>query len=114
MNEQLSRACVFVETNWKCEALPDGDYMGVCEELQLSLISDSKEHLFEDMKFAVNSIVNCYITTNELLDVAKERRWRVVVVPDNLPQQEKFELIAGENNEFQYFHNVSYREPVCA
>jgi|ERR1035437_2077567 hypothetical protein len=62
---------------WQCLQAATGDWIAVCDALNLTLQSDTFADLMEDINLTLNSMFKDLLTTNELDRFFREHGWQV-------------------------------------
>ena len=83
---------------WRYNRTKEGPFVAVCDDLKITLESDSWSDLLEDMALAIDAILKDMFATNELDAFLREHGWSLAgPLPNRLAEIQfeiPFELIA--------------------
>jgi hypothetical protein len=100
---------VRIHANLKWDVLPtkDGNWIGVCDPLKLTVQAETWAELMEDIGLTLNAVLIDLLKSNELERFLGDRGWRVVggVIPQrsDRPEDVRFDVpfvptMMGEND----------------
>ena len=76
---------VDAQVNWRCFRGKGGNWVAICDPLQLTVQSRTWSELMEDIGATLDGVLNDVLSSNELPRFLKDRGWRIA--GSTLPQK---------------------------
>jgi len=91
-NPQTIRIQVQANLNWACRRTEDGNWIGACDPLRLTVESETYAELMEDIGLTLDAMLVDLLSTNELDRFLRDHGWQAITpIPVN-PQHLRFDV----------------------
>lgn len=93
------RHTINANVEWEISSLATGEWMGVCDELGLTLVADSQPELHETIFSSMRELIHDLVTDGILEKFCREHGWLLVTKDGDLPK---------DPNEYDFGYPVKF------